>query len=261
MPATPRPSPQIDPDWLRPDWHIEGVQSLMTTRRGGVSRGRFDSMNVRDGLGDDARSVALNQARLAAAIGALPVTLNQVHGRRVVRLTAADAGAPQHDADACITTQVGVACTVQVADCLPVLFAAPGVVAAAHAGWRGLAGGVLEATLDALCAAADCTPDQVQAWLGPCIGPRRFEVGADVLQAFGRDLTVPQVAADPCFTPLKQGKWLANLPQLARDRLAACGVGAVSGGDWCTVEDASRFFSFRRDGVTGRMVAAIWRTG
>ena len=253
-----------DPDWLRPDWHLDGVQALMTTRRGGVSTGVFDSMNLRDGLGDDAAAVAQNQARLLAAVGAPWVRLNQVHGARVVRLTAADAapGALPHDADACVTTEPGVVRSIQVADCLPVLFAAPGAVAAAHAGWRGLAAGVLEATLAALCDASGCRPDQMKVWLGPCIGPRRFEVGADVLQAFGADLAtaqLPRAAAQaPRFVPLTAGKWLADLPGLARDRLSARGVTAVSGGTWCTASDASRFFSFRRDGVTGRMLAAIW---
>jgi YfiH family protein len=192
------------------------------------------------------------------------VRLNQVHGARVVRLTAADAapGAPHHDADACVTVEPGVVCSIQVADCLPVLFAAPGAVAAAHAGWRGLAAGVLEATLSALCEASGCSPDRVAVWLGPCIGPRRFEVGADVLQAFGlapAATTVPEAALqDSRFVPLRSGKWLADLPGLARDRLSARGVTSVSGGTWCTFEDASRFFSFRRDGVTGRMVAAVW---
>ena len=256
-----------DPDWLRPDWHREGVHALMTTRRGGVSTGAFDSMNVRDGLGDDALAVAQNLARLASVVGAPLVRLNQVHGARVVRLTAADAapGAPQHEADACFTTEPGVVCSIQVADCLPVLFAAPGAVAAAHAGWRGLAAGVLESTLTALCAASGCAPHQVVAWLGPCIGPLRFEVGSDVLQAFGVSPTealppVTAAALSPSvrFAPLREGKWLADLPGLARDRLSACGVHDVSGGTWCTASDTSRFFSFRRDGVTGRMVAAVW---
>ena len=248
----------MHPDWLVPRWPAEGVGAVMTTRRGGVSQPPFDSMNVRDGLGDDPAAVAANQRFLEQAVGAKPVYLNQVHGTKAVRLTAADAqdGAPVHEADGCVTTDHGVACTAQVADCLPVLFAAPGGVGAAHAGWRGLAGGVLEATLAALCEAAHCRPDEVHAWLGACIGPSAFEVGPDVLQAFGAGSASSRHER---FKPGAPGKWLADLPGLAGDRLRQLGVASVSGGQWCTVEDASRFFSFRRDRVTGRMVAAIWR--
>ena len=249
-------------DWLVPDWAAPGVGAAMTTRAGGIGRPPFDTLNLRFEVGDDDAAVALNRARLAEAIGAVPVYLNQVHGAAVARLGAADArpGAPIHTADACITLEPGIACTAQVADCLPVLFVAPGGrgVGAAHAGWRGLAGGVLEATVAALCEAAACAPGDLQAWLGASIGPRQFEVGADVLQAFGAD----PGAADPTrFGAGRPGKWFANLPALARDRLAAAGVLRVTGGGWCTVEDASRFFSFRRDRVTGRMVAAVWRFG
>lgn len=244
------------PDWLRPDWQAPGVGALMTTRQGGVSEGPFAAMNIRAGLGDDPVAVVRNQALLAAALGAEPVYLEQVHGRGVVRLTPALVGSvPQADASVC--TEPGIACTVQVADCLPVLFAAPAArgVAAAHAGWRGLSSGVLETTLTALCEAADCAPAEVQAWLGPCIGPRRFEVGADVLQAFGAE---PASTGDALFRPHAPGKWLADLAGLARERLRAAGVTGLSGGGWCTVEEASRFFSFRRDRITGRMVAAVW---
>lgn len=241
------------PDWLRPDWDAPGVGALMTTRQGGVSRGAFDSLNLKHGLGDDDAAVAANQARLAEVIGAAPQWLDQVHGRAVVRLSGpALAGRPC--ADACVSTEPGVACVVQVADCLPALFAAPAGrgVAAAHAGWRGLAAGVLEATLAALCEASGCAPGEIQVWLGACIGPRQFEVGPEVVEAFGP-------SAQARFAPYREGKWLADLPGLARDRLAAAGVSRVSGGQWCTVEDASRFFSFRRDrGVTGRMAAAVW---
>jgi YfiH family protein len=247
-------------DWLLPQWRAEGVGAVMTTRAGGVSTAPFDTMNIRFEVGDDVAAVAQNRARLAAAAGALPVYLNQVHGAVVVRLDTRDTrpGASVHTADASITTEPGIACTAQVADCLPVLFAAPGgrAVGAAHAGWRGLSLGVLEATVQQLCDAADCEPAELQVWLGACIGPARFEVGADVLQAFGAD---PQHSDPARFVPDKPGKWLANLPQLARDRLGAAGVRAISGGAWCTVDDRSRFFSYRRDGVTGRMVAAVWR--
>lgn len=249
-------------DRLVPDWDAPGVGALMTTRRGGVSVAPFDSMNLRPGIGDAVDAVRINRERLAEAIGqSVPVWLNQVHGTRVVRLTVADLGRPAlHEADASITLDHGIACTVQTADCLPALFASPRGVGGAHAGWRGLAGGVLEATVDALCRASECEPAELQVWLGPCIGPRQFEVGVDVLEAFGADPREP----DPRrFIALPAGKdavpkWLANLPQLARDRLQPSGVTRISGGTWCTVEDASRFFSFRRDRVTGRMVAAIW---
>src|SRR6185369_16553725 len=176
----------MHPDWLDPDWHAQGVGAVMTTRRGGFSAAPFDSMNIRPHIGDDDDAVDSNQVLLAQSIGATPVYLNQVHGATVVRLTAADLkpGARIHDADASVTTERLIGCTAQVADCLPVLFAAPGAVGAAHAGWRGLAGGVLEATLKAVCEAARCGPGSVHAWLGACIGPDRFEVGADVLEAF-----------------------------------------------------------------------------
>ena len=268
---TPSPPPF---DWLVPDWSTTGVGALMTTRSGGVSAAPFDSFNLRSQTGDLPAAVAENQARLARIVGAVPVYLNQVHGARVVRLERADGapGASVHDADASVTTLAGIACAVQVADCLPVLFAAPAgrAVGAAHAGWRGLAGGVIEATLAALCEAAACEPSQVQAWLGACIGPTRFEVGVDVVERFMARVpvnastasTVSAVSAalaSPLrFVPHGPGKWLADLAGLAQDRLHAAGVRAVHGGRWCTVSDASRFFSFRRDRVTGRMAALVW---
>ena len=246
-------------DWLVPEWPTSGVGALMTTRRGGIGTAPFDSFNLRDGLGDDPQAVAHHQRQLAQAAGAVPVYLDQVHGASVVRLTAADARpvAPLREADASITTEPGLACTVQVADCLPVLFAAPQgrAVGAAHAGWRGLAGGVLEATVRAMCEASGCAPAELHAWLGACIGPRRFEVGSDVLAAFGAD---PTARFEPAFMRCGPGKWLADLPLLARERLRRAGVVSIGGGDWCTASNRSRFFSFRRDGVTGRMAALVW---
>lgn len=249
-------------DWLRPRGLPDAVGGVMTTRRGGTSAPPWASMNLGDAVGDDPAAVQRNRQRLAAHIGATPVFLRQVHGTRVVTVGADDV-APDVEppvADASVTVEPGVACTVLVADCLPLLFAAPDgrAVAAAHAGWRGLAAGVVEATLEALCAAAHCRPDEVSVWLGASIGPRRFEVGADVLRAFGAEPAAvdglrfrPQGAGSP-------GKWLADLPQLARDRLRQSGVHAVEGDGACTVEDGSRFFSYRRDGVCGRMAAAVW---
>lgn len=247
------------PDWLSPDWLADGVGALMTTRQGGVSLAPYNSLNLRTAVGDDPEAVARNQRLLADAIGARPVYLNQVHGARVVRLSAADLqpGASIHDADASVTTESGIACTAQVADCLPVLFAAPRAraVGSAHAGWRGLAAGVLEATLAQVCEAAGCAPAEVQTWLGACIGPTQFEVGPDVLEAFGIS---PSSNDSPRFAAKGPGKWYADLPALARDRLQTAGVRAIHGGRWCTVSDASRFFSYRRDRVTGRMVALVW---
>lgn len=245
----------MHPDWLRADWRTPGVASLMSTRSGGGSVAPWDSMNLGVAVGDAPQQVARNRARFEQALGAAPVFMKQVHGTRVLTLTYEHLALPMQEADACVTTEPGLACTVQVADCLPVLLAAPGAVGAAHAGWRGLAGGVVDATVRSLCEAAACEPAQIECWLGACIGPDTFEVGADVLEGFG----VQPAVADPLrFKPLPHGKWLANLPLLARDRLAALGVTQVSGGSWCTVQDRSRFFSFRRDGVTGRMAAAIW---
>ena len=254
----------MHPDWLQPAFGMPGVQAVMTTRAGGGSRAPWDSMNVGLAVDDDPVQVARNRALLQEATGADLVFLKQVHGTRVLRLTREHLAAPVMEADACVSTEPSLACVVQVADCLPVLMAAPGGVAAAHAGWRGLAGGVIEAALCDLCKATGCQPAEVVCWLGACIGPDAFEVGADVLEGFG----VQSTGADPTrFKPFpdrpRGGKWLANLPQLARDRLAAAGVTQVSGGTWCTVLDQvdgrSRFFSFRRDRVTGRMAAAIWR--
>jgi polyphenol oxidase len=239
---------------LTPDWRVDArVGALMTTRAGGVSAPPFDSLNLGRAAGDAREAVDENRRRFEAALGVPTVYLSQVHGARVVRLPAAG---PQQ-ADAAITTEPCIACTVTVADCLPVLFAAPGArgVGAAHAGWRGLAGGVLEATVRALAEAAGCGAADLTAWLGPCIGPRRFEVGADVLEAFGPDSAARFKPQPP---PDGSPRWLADLPQLARDRLHAAGVTQVAGGTWCTVEDPSRFFSFRRDQVTGRMAAAVW---
>lgn len=249
--------------WLSPAWSGNDVGAVMTTRRGGVSAVPWNELNLGDHVGDDPEAVAANRASFEARLEAAPVYLDQVHGARVVRVGRADTqrGAARHAADALLTDQRGIACTVLVADCLPVLMAAPGAraVAAAHAGWRGLAAGVLEGVTTRLCELASCEPGEIRAWLGACIGPRRFEVGADVLVAFGTSTERP----DPTrFWPIaaKAGasKWMANLPQLARDRLAQSGVLDVTGAACCTVEDPSRFFSFRRDGVTGRMAAAVW---
>lgn len=250
---------------LTPDWPAPaGVRAVCTTRTGGVSAAPYDSLNLGDHVGDDPAHVAANRAILQQAVGAKPVFLNQVHGTEVVAL---DASTPDGTvADACLTDQPGLACTVMVADCLPVLFAtAQGDrVAAAHAGWRGLAGqggaGILEATVQRL-RAKDTLAHDILAWLGPCIGPQAFEVGDEVRAAF----TASDLLAADCFKPLTPGKWLADLAGLARLRLRALGISQIHGNDssaaWCTVGNASRFFSYRRDRVTGRFCASIWREG
>jgi YfiH family protein len=242
-------------DWIVPDWPAPAsVRAVCTTRRGGVSLPPYDSLNLGDHVGDDAAAVSRNRAVLKEAIGARPVFLQQVHGSDVVRI---DANTPDGTrADGCIARQAGVACTIMVADCLPVLFTnrQGTAVAAAHAGWRGLAGGVLEATVRAVGSA----PADTLAWLGPCIGPTAFEVGDEVRQAF----VDREAQAAAMFQPHSAGKWLADLQGLARLRLSALGITQVSGNDgsaaWCSVNDASRFFSHRRDRVSGRFAACAW---
>lgn len=250
--------PEAAAGWLRPEWDSP-APALMTTRDGGVSRGAYAGLNVSRSVGDDDAAVAENRRRVERAIGAPIAWLNLVHGAGVVHVIGpVDAARPS--ADAAWTDRPGVACAVTAADCLPVLFSSAdgAVVAAAHAGWRGLAAGVLEATVDALRRDAGVAPATLLAWLGPCIGPAAYEVGEDVVRAHGGSAADP----GPGFRPAALGpdgrpRWRADLPLLARSRLQAVGVRSISGGTWCTASDASRFFSHRRDRVTGRMVAAI----
>ncbi|PLC07254.1 peptidoglycan editing factor PgeF [Variovorax sp. RO1] len=250
----------MNPLWLVPEWPApSNVRALCTTRDGGVSVGRYDSLNLGDHVADDAAHVADNRRRLQQAIGTQPVFLQQVHGTGVVSLD--DAVQDGTIADACTATTAARACTVMVADCLPVLFtdARGHRVAAAHAGWRGLAGGVLEQTVRTFAQDEGGAP-RLMAWLGPCIGPKAFEVGAEVKAAF--EAQSPEAAS--CFTPAAaEGKWLADLPALARQRLRAVGVESLYGNDssdaWCTVAQPSRFFSHRRDGVSGRFAALVWK--
>ena len=259
----------LNPDWLVPQWPAPAqVHALCTTRAGGQSVAPYHSLNLGDHVGDDPLAVAANRAVLHQAIGAQPVFLSQVHGTQVQWLAADTArGTP---ADGVITDQPHIACTIMVADCLPVLLtnAQGSRVAAAHAGWRGLGGagghGILEAVLACFSspvgAGADPAFDasKIMALLGPCIGPQAFEVGDEV-----RDLFVAQQpVARAMFTPQAGNKWLADLQGLARLRLAALGVTQIYGNDgtraWCTVSQPSRFFSYRRDHVTGRLAACIW---
>jgi polyphenol oxidase len=247
---------QVHADWLTPDWPVPpNVRSVCTSRHSGVSAVPYDTLNLGDHVGDDPAAVARNRELVAQAIDAHPVYMQQVHGRDVVRLDAATGDGVQ--ADGCVTNAPGVACTIMVADCLPVLFASDDgkTVGAAHAGWRGLAGGVVEAVVQAL----QVRPAHLLAWLGPCVGPEAFEVGDEVNAVF----EIHDAAAARYFKPLRDGKWLADLPGLTRQRLAALGVTRIYGNDgspgWCTVSNPSRFFSHRRDRVSGRFAAMIWR--
>ncbi|AHL35984.1 laccase [Pseudomonas brassicacearum] len=236
-------------DWLIPDWPAPGrVKACVTTREGGVSLAPFDSLNLGDHVGDDPAAVAENRRRLTDHFAITPAWLQQVHGIAVVEADPDQVAT----ADASWTATPGIACAAMTADCLPVLFCnrAGTRVAAAHAGWRGLANGVLEATLDSL----EDPADEILAWLGPAIGPQAFEVGPEVREAFIAQL--PQAAQ--AFVPSHNaGKFLADIYALARLRLAARGVTAVYGGGLCTVTD-SRFFSYRRNPRTGRFASLIW---
>jgi YfiH family protein len=246
--------------WLVPQWPLPaGVRALCTTRAGGMSLPPYDAFNLGDHVGDAPEAVAAHRRVLAQQLGARPVFLQQVHGASAVRLDASTLDATV--ADACWTADAGIACTIMVADCLPVLMAAPDgrAVAAAHAGWRGLAGGVVEHALGALCDAAGAPASAITVWLGPCIGPQAFEVGDEVREAF----VAEDAAAAALFAPHGRGKWLADLAGLARQRLTRAGVAQVHGNDgsapWCTVGNPSVFFSHRRDRVSGRFAACIWR--
>ncbi|HEV7139387.1 MAG TPA: peptidoglycan editing factor PgeF [Steroidobacteraceae bacterium] len=243
------------PDLIRPDWPAPpGVRAAFTLRSGGVSRPPFDSCNIGAHVGDDPAAVAQNRAALRArlALPAEPVWLEQVHGQRVVDLdgpTSLDSPGP---ADAAVTRTPGRICVIQVADCMPVLFAATdgSAVGAAHAGWRGLAAGVLEATVRAM----NTPPAQLLAWMGPAIGQAHFEVGEEVRAAF----VAADVYAEGAFAANERGRWQCDLYALARRKLAALGIPSVHGGGWCTYADAGRFFSYRRDSRCGRMAAVVW---
>ncbi|CAI1759176.1 purine nucleoside phosphorylase YfiH [Serratia proteamaculans] len=237
---------------ILPDWPLPArVKACSTTRHGGVSLAPYDSLNLGTHVGDEERAVADNRQRLVewASLPQMPVWLEQVHGTRVVRL---DGRTPTDlQADAVYSNVPGQVCAVMTADCLPVLFCsqAGDEVAAAHAGWRGLCNGVLEQTLAAFTAQPGC----ISAWLGPAIGPQQFEVGPEVRAAF----IAVDAAAAAAFTP--QGdKFLADIYLLARQRLQRAGIHTIYGGDRCTVSEISHFFSYRRDGITGRLASLIW---
>lgn len=240
-------------DWILPEWPAPSrVRALSTTRFGGVSKGAYASLNFGDHVGDDPAAVAENRRRLVSTLGLKrePTWLKQVHGTQVAHLSGVEV---QEPADAAVTSRPGLACTVMTADCLPVLFCdrAGTRVAAAHAGWRGLSAGVLEAALAAL--GEDSA--EFMAWMGPAIGPESYEVGEEVRRAFVH-LDAEAAAA---FTAGKtSGKWWCDLYALARRRLEAAGLTEVYGGGLCTYADRERFFSFRRDGECGRMATLIY---
>lgn len=240
--------------WIVPDWPAPArVRALITTRAGGNSRGAYAGLNLGLGSGDDAGDVARNRASLRQWLPAEPLWLRQVHGTTVVEADIAE-GNPE--ADAALARRPGRVCAALTADCLPLLLCdeAGTVVAAVHAGWRGLCSGVIEQTLRAM----NSPPQALLAYLGPAIGPEAYEVGAEVRDAF--------IAADPgsgreseaAFTAGAPGKFHADLYALARRRLARGGVARVYGGGYCTYTEREHFYSYRRDGATGRMASLIW---
>lgn len=274
--------------WLVPDWPgaPDNIAFVCTTRRGGVSPEPYGpgpqeiataggGLNLGVHVGDDPANVAFNRAIVRGRLPSEPAWLSQVHGSVVARADRVARGSVP-EADASIATMPGAICAIQTADCLPVLFTdrAGTVVGAAHAGWRGLAGGVLEATVAAMRAelapagSADGDPagNEIIAWLGAAIGPQEFEVGEEVLQAFlagaasSASLADEEAAVRAAFVPRGSmpGKYLADIYTLARLALRRVGVSQVAGGDLCTVTDASRFYSYRRDKVTGRQASLIW---
>ncbi|WP_122096177.1 purine nucleoside phosphorylase YfiH [Rahnella sp. Larv3_ips] len=240
----------ILPQWPQP----ASVRSCATTRKGGISLPPYGSLNLGSHVGDEPEIVSANRQRLIA-LGGLPAAphwLEQIHGTDVVRLTSHTPVVPTLIADAAYTCEPGVVCAAMTADCLPVLFCSRSgdEVAAAHAGWRGLCAGVLENTV----AQFEAAPEQIMAWMGPAIGPAHFEVGGEVREAF----VAADSAASAAFTPAG-AKFMADIYQLARLRLQSAGVTAIYGGEYCTVSDNTQFYSYRRDGITGRQASLIWR--
>lgn len=243
----------VPSEWIVPTWNAPAnVRAVMTTRHGGVSVAPFASLNLGDHVGDDPYAVARNRLLVGDVLRlpSEPLWLKQVHG---VEVCGMDAATCYPSGDASVAFAKGQVCVVMTADCLPVLFCdkAGTRVAAAHAGWRGLQAGVLERTVAAL----QCPPEDIRVWLGAAIGAQAFEVGDEVRTAFMQTDPAAAVAFQPSSNA---GKWLADIYLLARQRLNAVGVTAISGGEYCTYSDPERFFSYRRDGQTGRMAALIW---
>ncbi len=245
-----------DESLLEMSWDLPpGVFAACTTRLGGVSDAPWDSFNLATHVGDSSAHVAANRARLRERLklAVEPAWLTQVHGVAVSNLDVAPLSRTPATADAAVSSRADAVCVVMVADCLPVLFCSRDGqrIGAAHAGWRGLAAGVLESTVAAMGVPAN----DLQAWLGPAISQEHFEVGDEVREIFVKS----DRAAISCFRMNARGRWQADLAGLARLRLASLGVTSVSGGSWCTYADSRRFFSHRRDGKGGRLAALIWR--
>lgn len=241
-------------DWIVPDWPAPPrVKALITTRSGGVSTGPYASFNVGFSTSDEEAAASANRARLRALLPQEPRWLKQVHGARVVE---AESLANRVEADGSVARAPGTVCAILVADCLPVLLTdrTGSIVAAAHAGWRGLAEGIIGNTVTAIRRRGPA-PSDLLAYIGPGIGPRAFEVGDDVYHAY----TQRDAEAVAAFSHHAPGKWLADLFMLARRALEQCGVTRIYGGGLCTFSDPARFYSYRRDKVTGRMAALIWR--
>ena len=241
-------------DWILPDWPApRSVRALITTRAGGVSRGAYAGLNLDMRSGDDVEAVTRNRAGLRQWLPAEPLWLRQVHGTTVVEADGME-GSPE--ADAAVARRLGTVCAVLTADCLPLLLCDEKgtVVAAAHAGWRGLSSGVIEQTLRAM----DRPPEALLAYLGPAIGPVSYEVGAEVREACIAVNQGGDPEAEAAFAPGKPSKFYADLYALARQRLGRSGVVRVYGGGYCTYTERERFYSYRRDGATGRMASVIW---
>ncbi len=235
---------------LIPDWPVpRNVRSLQTTRIGGQSVAPYDSFNLGDHVGDVPQTVAHNRQRLAQLLPSEPVWLQQAHGIVVANADRADCA---QQADAAVARQRGAVCVVMTADCLPVLLCdeAGTVIGAAHAGWKGLAAGVIEATVLEMGIA----PQKLLAWLGPAISQRAFEVGEEVKNIF----VAKNAQASEAFLAGNNGKWMADIYLLAHHRLHALGISRVYGAEHCTYSDSARFFSYRRENVTGRMGTFIW---
>jgi len=248
-------------DWIVPDWPAPGnVKALFTTRNGGIGSGPYTSLNLGDHVGDDPSTVKQNRALLQRILPDKPQWLKQAHGTTPVRVDDYDCAGP-YEGDAALSRRVRKVCAVLVADCLPVLFCdhAGTVAGVIHAGWRGMAAGVIERTVSEI-GGIGSIDTRIMAWLGPAIGPNHFEVGEEVRQAFIKHDKKAALAFFP-HNLRSDGKWFADLFLLARQRLKKAGITEIYGGDECTFSDPARFFSYRRDGNTGRMAGLIWLDG